>query len=474
MTSVRPPAVAGAFYPGTPGELDTAVKSHLAKAKNPGGPVPKAIIAPHAGYIYSGPVAATAYVRIKPARERITRVILLGPCHRVPVRGLAASSADSFATPLGTIPVDKEALNRVLALPQVQVFDATHAREHSLEVHLPFLQVVLGEFSLVPLVVGDASPDEVADVIEALWGGPETLVVISTDLSHHLDYHTASRLDGETCKAIEALDPSRIGREQACGRIPMSGMLALAKRRGLAITTVDLRNSGDTAGPRDQVVGYGSWLLFEDATVPKSKDEDVFALQTKTLLQNHGPAVLQVAAASIEHGLAHGRPLAVIPADHPRDLAAKGACFVTLKRLRRLRGCIGSSQAHRPLVEDAAHNAFAAAFRDRRFSPLKSEELAGLELSISVLSAAAPMDVIDEADLLRQLRPKTDGLIIEDQGRRALFLPSVWEGLPKAENFLKQLKAKAGMEADHWSANFKAWRFVAEEMHATDPWPAET
>ncbi len=471
MASVRPPAVAGAFYPGTRGELDAAVRSHLSKAKNPGGPAPKAIIAPHAGYIYSGPVAATAYARLEPARGRITRVVLLGPCHRVPVRGLAASSADAFATPLGDIPVDKEALNRILALPQVQVFDATHEREHSLEVHLPFLQVVLGDFSLVPLAVGEASADEVADVIEALWGGPETLVVISTDLSHHLDYHTARRLDGETCKAIETLDPSPIGREQACGRTPMSGMLVLAKRRGLAIATVDLRNSGDTAGPRDRVVGYGSWLLFENATVPKSKDEDAFARHTRVLLQNHGPALLRVAAAAIEHGLAHGRPLRVNSADHPRDLAAKAACFVTLKRLRRLRGCIGTSSAHRPLVEDAAHNAFAAAFRDRRFSPLKSEELAGLELSISVLSAAAPMAVIDEADLLRQLRPGTDGLIIEDAGRRALFLPSVWEGLPKAETFLRQLKAKAGMEADHWSPGFKAWRFVAEEIHAADPWP---
>ena len=470
MATVRPPAVAGAFYPGTARELGATVDTHLAKAKPTKGPVPKAIIAPHAGFVYSGPVAATAYARIKPAKDTIKRVVLLGPCHRVPVRGLAASSADAFRTPLGDVPVDKEALNGILAMPQVQVFDATHGREHSLEVHLPFLQAVLGDFKLVPLVVGDASPDEVADVIEALWGGPETLVVISTDLSHHLDYETANRLDGATCKAIENLDPTAIGREQACGRMPMSGLLVLAKRRGLTIATVDLRNSGDTAGSRDQVVGYGSWLLFEDpkAKTAKSSEEDSFEAATRALLARFGPTLLHVAAASIESGLAGGKPLAVSPGDHAPELRAKGACFVTLKRLKRLRGCIGSSAARRPLVIDAAENAFAAAFRDRRFPQLEKNELVGLELSMSVLSPQVPMAFGDEADLLGQLRPKTDGLIIEDGGRRALFLPSVWESLPEAATFLKHLKNKAGMAADHWSNNFRAWRFVAEEIYAAD------
>ena len=466
MAGVRQPAVAGAFYPGTARELDAAVKHHLAKAARDAGPVPKAIIAPHAGYVYSGPVAATAYARIQPARGRIKRVVLLGPCHRVAVRGLAASSADAFATPLGNIPVDREALDRILKMPQVQVFDATHSREHSLEVHLPFLQVVLGAFALVPLVVGEATPDEVAAVIEALWGGPETLVVVSTDLSHFLDYDTARRVDAATCEAIEAFEPKRIGREQACGRIPMNGLLALAKRRGLEIVRVDVRNSGDTAGARDQVVGYGSWLLFEDA--PAATKEDSFAAATRALLANHGATLLHVAAASIEHGLATGRPLAVDVKEYAGEIAAKGACFVTLKRDGKLRGCIGSSGARRPLVTDAAENAFAAAFRDRRFQPLKRDDLQGLDLSVSVLSAAVPMKFADQADFMAQLRPKVDGLIIEDGGKRALFLPSVWESLPKPGTFLAHLKMKAGMKPEHWSKNFKAWRFIAEEIYAAD------
>ncbi len=185
MASIRQAAVAGQFYPGNAVELSATIQRFLRDAARKAGPVPKAIIAPHAGYVYSGAVAASAYARIRPAAARIRRVVLLGPCHRVPLRGLALSSAESFATPLGEVPVDAELAQRIRDMPQVQIFDATHAQEHSLEVHLPFLQEILGEFTLLPLVVGDATPEEVADVLDAVWGGPETLIVISSDLSHY-------------------------------------------------------------------------------------------------------------------------------------------------------------------------------------------------------------------------------------------------------------------------------------------------
>ena len=480
MGSVRPAAVAGAFYPGEPRELDAAVHHHLAMVEAADSEVPKAIIAPHAGYVYSGTVAASAYVRLRPAHDRITRVVLLGPCHRVPVRGLALSGADAFATPLGDVRVDADGRARILDLSQVQVHDAAHGGEHSLEVHLPFLQVVLDRFSIVPLVVGDASADDVAEVMERLWGGPETLIVVSTDLSHFLDYDAARRLDGATCDAIEKLEPARIGRDQACGRVPVRGLLTLARRRGLAVTRLDVRNSGDTAGPRDRVVGYGSWMFLERAaggrvdeaetgTNPgRGEDETAFAAKTRSLLQGHGATLLHVAAASIEYGLAHGKPLALSAADHTPVLRQDGACFVTLERDGKLRGCIGTSSAHRPLVCDVADNAFLAAFRDRRFSPLTAAELDGLALSISVLSAAAPMTFVDESDLLRRLRPGTDGLIIEDKKKRALFLPSVWETLPTPVSFVQRLKKKAGLAADHWSDTFQVWRFIAEETSAAD------
>lgn len=259
---VRPPAVAGAFYPDDPRELASAVREHLAAASVPAGePVPRAVIAPHAGYVYSGPVAASAYARLAPARGRIRRVVLLGPSHRVPLSGVAAPSADAFETPLGLVPVDREAVERLRALPQVEVRDDAHRLEHSLEVHLPFLQEVLGEFLLVPLVVGEATPEEVAEVIEALWDEAGTVVVVSSDLSHYYDYATARRMDAATSRAIESLRPEAIGPEDACGRHPVRGLLLAARRRGLSCRTVDLRSSGDTAGGRDEVVGYGSYVL---------------------------------------------------------------------------------------------------------------------------------------------------------------------------------------------------------------------
>ena len=260
MAVIREAAVAGQFYPGSAVELSTTIEQYLDEAPAATGSRPKALIVPHAGYIYSGPVAASAYVRLRPYRDQITRVILLGPCHRVPVRGLALSGADVFRTPLGDVPLDKKAIAS-LNLPAVKVFDDAHTFEHSLEVHLPFLQTLLNEFMLVPLVVGDAAAETVAKVLEALWGGPETLIVISSDLSHYLDYDAAKKRDQTTCQAIERFDAKSIGPDDACGCHPIGGLLELAKHHGMTVKTLDLRNSADTAGHMAQVVGYGSWMF---------------------------------------------------------------------------------------------------------------------------------------------------------------------------------------------------------------------
>lgn len=258
---IRSPAVAGMFYPGTADELNSMLDEMLANARPVEIPVPKAIIAPHAGYIYSGPVAASVYQLLIQAADQINRVILLGPSHRVPFYGLAVSSATHFATPLGLIPLDRKSIDDITALPQVKVLDEAHIMEHSLEVHLPFLQKTLHQFSLVPLVVGDSNPEEISEVLKRVWGGDETLIVISSDLSHYHDYQTAQQMDRATCNAIETLSPDKIGYDQACGRNPVKGLLHLAKELGLHVNTLDLRNSGDTAGPRDQVVGYGAWAI---------------------------------------------------------------------------------------------------------------------------------------------------------------------------------------------------------------------
>jgi AmmeMemoRadiSam system protein B len=261
MASIRHPNVAGMFYPADARDLEESVRTYLTLAKTDHTPTPKAIVAPHAGYIYSGPVAGSAYAQLMEHGTEISRVILLGPSHRVPFSGLAYSRADEFLTPLGGVPVDRAAYAELDDLPQVRAFEAPFDGEHCLEVQLPFLQMVLERFKIVPFLVGDASTQEVAEVIDRLWGGEETLIVISSDLSHYLDYESARRIDAETSRAIEALQPEDISQHQACGRNPLAGLLREARQHGLRARTLDLRNSGDTAGPHDRVVGYGAYAF---------------------------------------------------------------------------------------------------------------------------------------------------------------------------------------------------------------------
>jgi len=266
IRAVRKPAVAGTFYPRERRELAHMLEGMLGAAAHAslGDRTPKAIIAPHAGYIYSGPIAASAYALLTPAAARVTRVVLLGPCHRVPVRGLALPGVRAFATPLGTVEIDAAAVQALARLPQVVDSAPAHAFEHSLEVHVPFLQTVLRKFTLVPLAVGDAEPREVAEVLEALWGGPETLIVVSSDLSHYLPYEDAQAVDRATAQAILDL-ATAISHEQACGATPVAGLSHAARRRALRAELVDLRNSGDTAGDKQRVVGYGAFAFYEDA-----------------------------------------------------------------------------------------------------------------------------------------------------------------------------------------------------------------
>lgn len=265
-SSVRRPAVAGTFYPRDAKDLAEAVEGLLAGARGvPNGHV-RAVIAPHAGYIYSGAVAAEAFVALAERRDRIRRLVVVGPAHYVRFRGIAVPSAEAFATPLGELPLDAGALEAIAALPQVVVNDEAHAPEHALEVELPFLQTLLGDIPIVPLVVGAVTAAEVAEVLDRLWD-EATVVVVSSDLSHFHDYDTARRLDLATAEAIERFDEAAIGFDHACGALAVRGMLIAAGRRGLEIERLDLRNSGDTAGDRRSVVGYGAWAF---RTAPKS------------------------------------------------------------------------------------------------------------------------------------------------------------------------------------------------------------
>ena len=463
MQLTRQPAVAGTFYPGAPAALQEVVDRFLQEADEtrPATPVPKAIVAPHAGYVYSGPIAASAYAALRAGRGVIRRVILLGPSHRVPVRGLATTRADVFLTPLGSVPIDRAGRDLALSLPQVHASDEAHAYEHSLEVHLPFLQRVLGTFSLVPFSVGDASAEEVAAVLEALWGGPETLIVVSSDLSHYYDYETARRLDAATTRAIEALDPAGLDRESACGRVPVRGLLLCARHHGLEVRTLDVRNSGDTAGPRDRVVGYGAWAFCEPA-----RARDTVGGPGASERPEEAPweprfdaMLLDVARRSIEIGARAGQPMEVDPGSFPEPLRRVRSSFVTLERDGQLRGCVGSLEARLPLVADVARSAYKAAYEDPRFPPVSAEELDRLDLHVSVLEPAEPMHFRSEADLLAQLRPGVDGVILREGRAYATFLPDVWQSLPEPRDFLEHLKHKAGLPADYWSPSVAVLRY---------------
>ena len=261
-TNTRIPAVAGTFYPGDAAELSASIQTYLNNSqaercqKKPLG-----MIVPHAGYIYSAPIAASGYRQLIPYARQISRVVLLGPSHRVPLLGIASSSRDYFQTPLGDIPLDRDAIEQLNQLPFVHEYDPAHSQEHSLEVQLPFLQKILPAFKLIPLVFGQVDDQQVSEVIETLWGKDDTLFLLSSDLSHYLDYDSARQSDQAACRAIEELNPGNIASEQACGRSAIAGMLLSAKKHGLQAQTLDLRNSGDTAGSKDRVVGYGCWVF---------------------------------------------------------------------------------------------------------------------------------------------------------------------------------------------------------------------
>ncbi|MCD6055668.1 MAG: hypothetical protein K0R12_630 [Gammaproteobacteria bacterium] len=449
MEKIRHAAVSGQFYPADPRALKKMVNECLNKtlshAKTP-KILPKAIIAPHAGFIYSGDIAANAYAYLSALKKQIKKVVLLGPAHTVALHGIAASSASHYETPLGKVAVDANLQQKALALPQVQIIDDAHAREHSLEVQLPFLQVLLEGFTFIPLVVGNAMPDKVAEVLEKLWGGDETLVVISSDLSHYHPYEIAINKDKQTSEAILEMRYQDIAFDSACGRNPIKGLLYLAQQKGLEGCVLDLRNSGDTASDKSRVVGYGAYHFF-----PLQHYQTAY-----------GKALLQLARKAIDFTFKEKQMPHVQLSSVPAILQKPKATFVTITINNQLRGCIGSLQAVRPLAEDIVHNAFHAAFHDPRFTPLTPAEWEKAGLSISILSDPIPIDCQDEASLLNALKPEVDGLILQCSDHQATFLPSVWEALPDPKVFLSRLKQKAGLAPDFWSKEMKALRYTAE------------
>jgi AmmeMemoRadiSam system protein B/AmmeMemoRadiSam system protein A len=450
--AAHPAQVAGLFYPADPVALRAALDQAFAAAP----PCPfraKMVIVPHAGIEFSGRVAAKA-LTAPDAPKRLKRIVILGPNHRVPLDGIALHPAAAWATPLGIAPVAEDAARAILSLDGVAVDARPFAGEHSLEMPLIFVQRLLPGVEIVPVLVGAAEPALVEEAVERLWGGPETAICLSSDLSHFLSAPAARGRDDATRAKIESGRWSELEPGDACGYAALRGAIRVAEARGMRATGIAFATSDERGGPRERVVGYGAFA-FEEADAARLADADRARL-------------FAIAAASLDFAVAHEgeAPEFALGAGVSPALSAQRASFVTLERDGALRGCIGSPAPRAQLARDVAINAVAAGFGDPRFSPLKPSELAGLTISISVLSPATPLALADEDELIAKLHPRRDGLILRERGASALFLPSVWSVLPDRRAFVQHLKRKMGRPADHWSPSMRAWRFTAESFEA--------
>ena len=450
---VREPAVAGLFYPDDPGALAAAVSAHIESATPldaPDPPIaPRALIAPHAGYRYSGAAAGAAYRTLAGRSDRIDRVVLVGPAHRVAVEGtgVGVSTAQTWRTPVGDVPVDVDTSRALVADGLAVAADAAHAPEHSLEVHLPFLLEVLGPVPILPLVVGVCSARTVAAALDAVWQDDATLVVVSSDLSHYLTDDEARIRDDRTRRAIVEGRAGDVGPRDACGCIPIAGLVMAARSHGVAPCTLAMATSADASGDTSRVVGYGSFAFAPP----------------RPLTGGDAAWLLARARAAIVHELTGAGIDPLDDDDVDERLCIPGASFVTLEVRGELAGCIGSLEATRPLWQDVARNARGAAFADPRFDPLLRAELDATAIKVAVLS---PLEALPtgRGEMTAALRPGVDGLLIEAGDHRATFLPTVWKKLSQPEDFVAALLDKAGLAAGDWPATLQAWRYTTVEL----------
>jgi len=455
MNRVREPAVAGLFYPEDPEELAQTIDDLLNEVALEPVSHLRGLVCPHAGYRYSGPVAACAYRQLERTKPR--RVLILAPSHYAWFEGAAVCTAQTFRTPLGAVPIS--ALGRTLAgqppfVPEAscsvqrpgwwrdssrvlaaRAEETPHTWEHADEVQVPFLQRVLKDFEVLPIVFGEVDPRQAAGVLEP-HVDDETLLVASSDLSHFHSYEEAGRLDSQCARAVCALDLDAVARQEACGRGPVLTLMHVARARGWQAQLLDYRNSGDTSGDRSRVVGYAAIAFYER--------------KIGGLDESARHRLLELARRTIRAVIAHGALPEVAASEWSGATAERRACFVTLTRDGQLRGCIGHLQPQAPLYQAVMENAHHAALKDPRFDPVRASELDQLAIEISVLSETRPLAFRSERELLAQLRPHRDGVILSVGGRTATFLPQVWAQLTDKVAFLNSLCRKAGLDAEAW------------------------
>ena len=438
---IKSPSVAGTFYPADKEELEKHLNYFEQNNATDYTCTTRAVIVPHAGYMYSAQLASAGFQYID---KNVKNVFIIAPPHHMPVKDIALSNFDKWSTPLGEIEINQSINSELVEKFDCHFNDEAFSREHSVEVQVPFIQKYLSNAKIIPILANNK--EKVAEIIEYYWDNTENAFVISSDLSHFSSSKDAKKIDVITAKLIESNDIEEFSSERACGAVGICGLISFAKKKNYSLVRVGMYNSGDITGDESRVVGYGSWLLYEGTKnnfIKKYFSEFALNVCRDSIIAKLGNTDLKIDKI-------------------PAVFLEAGASFVTLEKNNDLRGCIGSIIAHRLLVDDLAQNARNSAFSDPRFRPVEKDELEEISINISLLSAPEKMTFTDEQDLLSQIRPEIDGIIINDGGRQAVYLPSVWEQLPEKEIFLNSLKLKAGMSESHFSDTFEAFRFTTE------------
>ena len=468
---VRPPAVAGMFYPQDADKLTAAIDGCLQKAKSEPVENLRALICPHAGYEFSGPTAAEAYKNL--IGKKVRTVIVMGPSHSASFQGASIPDAAAYRTPLGEVPVSPKAVELAkiapfacnppcevrrpgwsrLARMELPPFgqDTPHTWEHSVEVQIPFLQKTLKDFTIVPVVFGQVDPAAAARALIEHALDDQTLLVVSTDLSHFYPYDMARFLDALCIHDILELNLEGMKKHEACGMTPVRTLMHVARTKGWTVKLLDYANSGDTAGDKSNVVGYAAIAFFDDGKAPTTAaapGDD--AAQRRQYSDEERKFLLRLARKALEQVVTQGALPQVDPKDVPKGAAEDRGCFVTLNLDGRLRGCIGNILPDRPLYQAVLDNTRSAALHDKRFRPVTAAELAKIEIEISVLTVPAPLKSTSPIGLMAQLRPGVDGVILKIGNRQATFLPQVWGQMPNKLHFLSRLAMKAGLPPSAW------------------------
>ena len=439
MDKIKQPSVAGTFYTNNATELKKQIESFKKESRNSYEYPTRAVIVPHAGLIYSGRLA---YEGISQLDKNIKNIFIFAPAHRVGFDGVALSSFEYWLTPLGQIEINQTINQELKEKFAAQFIDQAFEPEHSIEIQVPIIQYVFENVKIIPVLVGKTDYTTIKQIIETYYPDPNNGFVISSDLSHFLTDEKAKQLDITTAQMIESGNLNNFKFEQACGALGIAGLVTFANSKNYSLIRIDMNNSSAVTEDKTNVVGYGCWFLYEGQT-------------NEFLKKYYSKSIIDICKYSIKAQFEKND----VQIKYPQVFNQIGASFVTLEKNNNLRGCIGSIIAHRSLILDIVMNAKNSAFNDPRFNPVQREEVEQLKIAVSILSEPKPIKFTDENDLLNQMRPNIDGIIIKDGNYQAVYLPSVWEQLPDKKEFLNTLKIKAGLNPNYFSKTFEAYRF---------------